>query len=205
MTYLKILNKIPRKVSIGLSGGVDSMVLLDFLLKGGREVTALHFNHGTEKSSEYEEFVVNQCKSKGVKLVVGTLNEKIPKKRSREDFWREKRYEFFNDNSFQKVITCHHLDDAVETWVFSSIKGTPKLIPYERKFIIRPLLLNKKSRIYDWADQHSIEYIFDKSNDDVSFDRNYIRNIMMPHILKINPGIYKNIRKKIISKEITRV
>ena len=60
MTYLKILNRIPNKVAIALSGGVDSMVCLDFILKGKRDVLALHFNHNTESSNLYEDFVKSE-------------------------------------------------------------------------------------------------------------------------------------------------
>ena len=62
MAYLKMLNKIPNKVAIALSGGIDSMVCLDFLLKGNKDILALHFNHGTESSNLYEEFVRLKCK-----------------------------------------------------------------------------------------------------------------------------------------------
>ena len=200
MPYLHILNKIPKKVSIALSGGVDSMVCLDFLLKGGREVTALHFNHGTAQSDEYEKFVVNQCSKHNVKIIIGRLNEEVPPRRSKEDFWREKRYDFFKNQKCGSLITCHHLDDAVETWVFSSLKGTSKILPYKRDFVIRPFLLNKKSALLEWAEHNSVSYIQDLSNLENNFARNYIRNIMMPHVLNINPGIHKNVKKKIIAK-----
>ena len=137
MAYLKILNKIPNKVAIALSGGVDSMVGLNFLINGKRDILALHFNHGTEHSDLYENFVKNKCSEMGVRLVVSRLAEPIEKGRSKEDFWREKRYEFFDSVTDRKIVACHHLDDAVETWVFSSLKGTSKLIPYSRKNIIR--------------------------------------------------------------------
>jgi len=202
MAFLRILNNIPDKVYIALSGGVDSMVCLDFLLKGGRSVVALHFNHMTNKSAKYEEFVKKYCNKNNVELIVGSLDEENVKGRSMEDFWREKRYSFFDSvlSYNDSLITCHHLDDAVETWIFSSLKGTPKIIPYRRGNVIRPLLLNKKSSLYNWAEEKEVPYIEDKTNLDNKFDRNYIRNIMMPHALHINPGLYKNIKKKIISK-----
>lgn len=200
LSYLHILKKIPNKVSIGLSGGVDSMVCLDFLLKGNKEVLALHFNHGTDSSDLYEEFCRHECEKLGVKLIVGSISEPIPKGRSKEDFWREKRYNFFKEFNDQKIITCHHLDDVVETWIFSSLHGQPKLIPHSRENIIRPFLLNKKDSIYSWADKNSVNFIEDKTNFETDHARNFIRNKMMEDILVINPGIHKMLKKKLILK-----
>ena len=200
MPYLNILNKIPNEVAIALSGGVDSMVCLDFLLKGNRNVTAMHFNHGTELSNIYEDFVRNKCYELGVELKVSRIDSSVPKRRSKEDFWREKRYEFLNKCLDRPVITCHHLDDAVETWIFSSLKGCPKIIPYSRGNYLRPLLLNTKDRIIEWATQNNVEYIQDSTNLQSNYDRNYIRNKMMNHVYHINPGIQKMIKKKIIKK-----
>ena len=200
MAHLKIFKKIPNKVAIALSGGIDSMVCLDFILKGNRDVVALHFNHGTELSNLYEEFVKEKCNERGVRLILSKINSPIPKGRSKEDFWREKRYEFLSGATDRKIITCHHLDDAVETWVFSSLKGTSKLIPYSRDNIIRPFILNTKSKIKDWSNQNGIEYIQDQTNFENNFSRNYIRNEMMNHVYHINPGIQKMIKKKIILK-----
>lgn len=198
MSYLHLIQKIPKEVSIAVSGGVDSMVCLDFLLRGNKKVTALHFNHGTDNADEYERFIRKYCDEKGVTLKVGSLKESIPKGRSSEDFWREKRYEFFKENHCGDLITCHHLDDAVETWVFSSLKGNSKLIPYKRDYVIRPFLLNKKAAFYSWALKHKVPYIEDQTNFESHHDRNYIRNKMMKDVLHINPGIHKTIKKKLM-------
>lgn len=201
MSFVHILNKIPESSCVALSGGLDSMVALDFMMRGGRDVTALHFNHGTKGSLKYEDFVRDFCNQNNIKLIIGTLNEEVPPGRSVEDFWREKRYNFFNLNrDNKKVIFGHHLDDVVETWVFSSLKGQGKLIPHERDWVLRPFLLNKKDDLYRRAERYNIPFIEDESNTNVAYDRNYIRNVMMPHILRINPGIHKTLKKKLISK-----
>ena len=195
------MGKIPKNIAIAVSGGVDSMVCLEFLMKSKRDILVLHFNHNTENSDLYEEFVKNYCIENNVKYKIGRINNDIPKKRSKEDFWRECRYNFFlNSKDNRNVITCHHLDDAIETWIFSSLNGCPKLIPYKRDYIIRPFLINKKETIANWAAKNNTEYIQDKSNFENSFSRNYIRNVMMKDVLHINPGIHKNIKKKIIKR-----
>ena len=201
MTYLKILNKIPKKVAVAVSGGLDSMVALEFLLKSKRDILVLHFNHSTKNSDSYEDFVVDYCNSKGIRFKVKRINSTPGSNRSMEDFWREERYKFFlSEREGRKVILCHHLDDVIETWVFSSLNGQSKLIPYERDYVLRPFLLNKKTTLNLWAISNNTTYIEDKTNLDNKFIRNYIRNKMMEDILYINPGIHKNLKKKIIKK-----
>ena len=96
-----------------------------------------------------------------------------------------------------KVVTGHHLDDAVEWWVFTSINGNGRLIPYANNNIIRPFLLTKKSIIDRWVARNSVRHVSDPSNLDVKYARNRIRSNLIPEILKINPGIHKVVRKKI--------
>ncbi len=201
MSFIRLLNKIPDKVCIALSGGLDSMVCLDFLLKGGKDVIALHYNHNTDSADLYQGFVERKCKEFGVRLKVSKLNCDIPKGRSKEDFWREQRYSFFDkEREGRSLITCHHLDDVVETWVFSSLKGSSRLIPYSRNYIIRPFLLNKKSILLEWSNRNNVEYIQDETNFNCDFDRNFIRNKMMKDVLHINPGIHKVLKKKLVNK-----
>ena len=201
MSFIRIINQIPEKVAIAVSGGIDSMVCLDFLLNSKRDILVLHYNHNTDGSDYYEEFVTSYCKKRNIRIKKCKLDLEIPKKRSKEDFWREKRYEFFSKSrEGRKVILCHHLDDVIETWVFSALNGKPKLIPYERDYVIRPFLLNKKSVFKSWSENKKTLFVEDKTNYNNNFSRNYIRNVMMKDILYINPGIYKNLKKKIISK-----
>jgi tRNA(Ile)-lysidine synthase len=201
MTYLHLLNKVPHEVCVAVSGGVDSMAILNFLKKSPRRIKALHFNHGTSAADAHEEFIRDFCKNNNIELEVGHIQGDFPKKRSLEDWWREQRYLFFESaRENMKVITGHHLDDVVEYWAFSSLKGQSKLIPYKRDYIIRPFILNKKAAIKLWALENDIPFVVDNSNKINKFDRNYIRNIMMPHILRINPGIHKTLKKKILEK-----
>jgi len=95
------------------------------------------------------------------------------------------------------VVTCHHLDDCVETWVWSSMHGTGKIIPYRRNGVIRPFRTTRKRQLELWAAMHNVPYLEDDSNADVCYTRNYIRHEMMPHVLRVNPGIHKTIAKKV--------
>ena len=198
---MKILGELPEKVAIAVSGGVDSMVLLDFLMKGRRDVTLVHYDHATEHAIEARGFVQGVADSLELKLVTAQLNEPVPLKRSKEDFWREKRYEFFDslDPEFP-ILLGHHLDDVLETWLFSSFHGTPKIVPYMRNNCFRPLLGVKKQEIVDWAVRNSVPYINDPSNENTGFMRNKIRHEIVPKVLEVNPGIHKVLVKKVYTQ-----
>lgn len=195
---IKIQGKIPRKIYLAVSGGVDSMAALDFLRRS-HEVTVLHYNHGTKHGIKANSFVMEYCRLHDIDLYLGGLRTDVPlPKTNREEFWREKRYEYLDQFDDASVITCHHLDDCVETWVWSSMHGTGKWVPYRRNNVIRPFRLTRKRDFELWAAMHNVPFIEDDSNTDLRYTRNYIRHEMMPHVLQVNPGIYKTIKKKVI-------
>ena len=96
----------------------------------------------------------------------------------------------------QKIITGHHLDDAVETWVWSSLHGEGKLIPVESANIIRPFLTTEKQTFINYCKNNNLDSVEDECNKDLSLMRNYMRANMMEHLYKINPGLKTVIRKK---------
>lgn len=194
---IKLLGKVPREVVVACSGGVDSVALLHFLSLKHR-VKAAFFHHGTENSDRAEDFVEKLCEKMSVKLFVGRITESKPKDLSEEEHWRNCRYEFLS--SFRYVVTAHNLDDVAETWVWSSLHGTPKLIPYERGNIRRPLLCTRKKDLIEWCTSHRVDWIEDSSNQDTKYTRNFIRKEMMPQVLRVNPGIHKMLEKKLKEK-----
>jgi|TARA_B110000977_G_scaffold169875_1_gene220167 tRNA(Ile)-lysidine synthase len=193
---IKLLGKLPRKITVACSGGVDSMVALDFLRRN-HTVEVLHFNHGTAHGEQAEEFVLRYCRKNSIPFLVDRVRSTIPPGRSREDWWRNQRYEFFDKYTDRPVVTCHHLDDCVETWIFSSLNGTGKSIPYRRNHVVRPFLLNRKRDLALWANLKNVPHIEDDSNAETCYNRNYIRHNMMPHVLEVNPGIHKVISRKV--------
>lgn len=195
---IKIQGKIPRDVYLACSGGVDSMAILDFLRRS-HNVTVLHFNHGTEHGHDAEQFVRSYCNKYEIDYIVESIQGECPKGESLECWWRDQRYRFIDKYSCvdKPAITCHHLDDCVETWIWSSMNGTGKIIPYIRNTVIRPFRLNRKDYFINWANRHGVEWVEDSSNHEVHATRNYIRHEMMPHVLRINPGIHKTISKKV--------
>ncbi len=201
---IKLLGKVPKNITVALSGGPDSMAALTFLKNSKRNVSAIYFNHGTTHADEAEDFVKNFCSIHKVPLTLGKIQSPRSSRESLEEYWRNQRYNFFNTYSsgrYETIIMGHHLNDAVEWWVFSSIHGEGKLIPYENTAnnIIRPFLLTKKEDLLKWLSKNDVPYLIDPSNKSNVHMRNYIRNNIIPHIAHINPGLTKVIYKKYIN------
>jgi tRNA(Ile)-lysidine synthase len=198
---IKLLGKIPRKIGIAFSGGIDSVVVTKFLLAGKHDITLFYYNHMTEFGKQSEEFCYKFAEEHNLPIFSESLKEDCPKHMSMEEFWRTKRYEFFYKYYHYDIITCHHLDDQMENWIFTGLHGNPRLIPYKNKHFIRPFLLNRKEEFYRYAIRNEIEdWMEDPSNQDTDYMRNYIRQNVMKHALHINPGLPKVIRKKILTE-----
>lgn len=207
---IKIQGSFQRDVSIACSGGVDSMAVVDFLRRN-HNCRLFFFDHGTETSEEAKEFLFDYVSDKNreywdrpiatkLELEVGSIKDKKDSSQSWEEYWRICRYKFFHSVS-SDVITCHHLDDCVETWIWSSLHGEGKIIPYRNRNVIRPFRANKKSEFYNWCRTHNVPWVEDLSNGDTKFIRNFIRKELVDKCLIINPGLATVIRKKVLNDE----
>jgi tRNA(Ile)-lysidine synthase len=199
---LKLFGKLPQEnIGLALSGGIDSMSIAHFLLQGRKKFTAFHFNHGTKHGTKAHKFVSDWCAKNDVTLIKDHIREKYDPMHysGHQDFYRHMRYKFFNTYPNYNIILGHHLDDVLETWLFSTFHGQAKLIPYRRDHMIRPFLTTEKQNILDYAWHHAVPYIHDPSNDEEDYMRNYIRHQIVPRIEHVNPGIRKMIRRKILS------
>jgi len=194
---IHLLGKIPDDVTVACSGGPDSMAVLHFLNNGKRCVRAAYFDHGTEHGEEAEMFVEQYCSNNSIPFICGRVTQMRDSKKSQEEFWRDARYEFFAE-LVGPIIMAHHLDDVAEWWVFSSLHGKSKLIPYRNNGVIRPFLLASKQELLDWVKRNDVPYMNDPSNKDEKYMRNLIRHRIMPHTLKVNPGLHTVLRKKLI-------
>ena len=192
---IRLLVPVPRHVTIAFSGGVDSVAAVDFLSKN-HNVTCAFFHHRTENSTKAHKFVSEFCEDRKLPLVVGILNKDKPKGKSIEEHWRDERYKFLNN--FPTVVTAHHLDDCIETWLWSSMHGKPTLISHTRGNIIRPFLTTPKSEFFNWCMRKNLSFCYDTSNDDDSYTRNYIRKYIVPHAFHVNLGLDKVVKKLVI-------
>jgi len=192
---IKLMEKLPRELYVACSGGVDSMAALDFLRRN-HTVAAAYFDHGSDNSKDSLQFVQSYCDTENIPLVIGTVNKERGRNESLEAYWRDQRYGFL-DALGETVVTAHHLDDAVETWVWGSLNGQPKLPQLHRGNVVRPFLGTRKFELRNWCAQRDIPWIEDTSNEKLELTRNYIRKELMPHVLKVNPGIHKMIMKRL--------
>lgn len=191
---------LPRegKYYLALSGGVDSMAALHFLINGGREIQPVYINHKTSYGKDMQEFLKDYVHKRfGLELLVWEIEGEKRKNQSQEEFWHHCRYDLFNSLDYP-VITSHHLDDAIETFIYTSMHGDPKAIKFIHKNVVRPFLFSRKAGFIDHAIKHELSWREDPSNSNEDFcARNYIRNKLMPGILKINPGIHTTVMKKL--------
>lgn len=196
---LKILFPLPEELTVALSGGVDSVAVADFLSRK-RNITCAFFHHGTENSNRAFEFVADFCSTRGIPLYVGMISAEKPKKLSTEEHWRNERYKFL-ESLDTTVVTAHNLDDCVETYLYGSLHGQPKVIPQRRNNIIRPFLTTPKQEFVNWCERKNVTWCEDTSNTDLKYMRNYIRHEIVPRALKVNPGL-PTVVKKIIERQL---
>lgn len=188
---------IPKEVYLGFSGGIDSVFALDFLIKGKRDVTLLHFNHGTTFGGLAEEWVYQKYIKEyykdctGLHFGYGDCSD-----RSSEEEFRNARHEFFSSKTDKPVILAHSLSDEVEWRIFSYIRnGVESSIPHINENIIRPFLNFPREEIRDYVVRNNLEWIEDPSNSSVEYSRNRIRHNIIQQMLVINPGLYKRYKR----------
>jgi tRNA(Ile)-lysidine synthase len=199
---ITLQGKLTRKIYVACSGGVDSIAALHFLSRN-HDVTALHINHNEGNSDDAEKVVHTTCNNLGIKLLSKRVTSTCPVRCSLEEFWRNERYSVFHSIS-DTVVTAHTLEDCVETWIWSSLHGMGKIIPYYNRNVVRPFRLTPKLQFINWAKKHNLDWVEDNSNTDLSLTRNYIRQVMMPQVLFINPGIATTIKKKVQQDYVER-
>jgi tRNA(Ile)-lysidine synthase len=199
---LKLLFPLPKDIVVALSGGVDSVAITDFLSQN-HKVTCAFFHHGTLNSERALEFVAEFCAERSLPLMVGMIKNSKPKELSTEEHWRNERYDFLDSLgiSLGPVITGHHLDDCVETYLWSSMHGKAKVIPVKRNNVVRPFLTTNKDKFTSWCERKHIDWCHDNSNDDTKYMRNYVRTQLMPHALHVNPGLYTVVKKIVKSQQ----
>ncbi len=192
-----------QKVLIACSTGVDSMVLLDLVMKSlpSNQIVIAHVNHQKREQSKIEEkFITEFSKQNNIKCYVEKLDHIVDG--NFQMIARNKRYEFFQRISqienIKYILLAHHADDNLETIIMrflksSSIKGyagieeETKLKDY---IIYRPLLKKSKAEIKEYAINNNIKYYEDSSNSELDYTRNRIRHLITPILLEENPNLY---------------
>jgi len=197
---------------VAYSGGVDSQVLLHALslLKQDNlipnTIIACHVNHGlSDNALVWQNFAEQECAKLSIKLVVKAVNVKAQAQQSLEALARDARYEAIKTLSVTRalVLTGHHCDDQTETFLLalkrgSGLKGLSAMAIEShlgQHLLVRPMLNISRQEIVDYAKEHELDWIEDESNTDTSFDRNFIRQTIMPVMRERWPGISKTINR----------
>jgi tRNA(Ile)-lysidine synthase len=192
-------------IAIGLSGGVDSVVLLDILAKLSTEMrfklSALHVNHGISKNAaEWGHFCCRLCYIYGVPIVVSYVKVTPETGMSLEAIAREKRYQVFNRmRAVDCLVLAQHRDDQAETLLLQLLRGAGvrglSAMPLCRKQssgtapqILRPLLDVSRDSIEIYAEQRQLQWMHDESNDSIQFSRNFLRHKVFPVLREKFPG-----------------
>jgi tRNA(Ile)-lysidine synthase len=187
------------RVYLGLSGGLDSMVLLHYLsilphAKG--KLSAIHVNHGlSPQAGSWETFCIKACQARQIPLQVEHVF--LDSRRNLEARARQARYEVYAEvvAKNQALILAHHLDDQLETFLLNAIRGTgltglaamPQHRVWRERHIYRPLLDVPRSKLSAYAQEFQLTWIEDESNQNLDFSRNYLRHEIFPRLAKIWP------------------
>lgn len=182
--------KLPSagKYIVAVSGGVDSMSLLHWLVnqkKSGLELIVAHFNHGIRPDANLDEELVGKISHN---FGLTYLSEKVNLgAQASESLARQKRYQFLDkvlkEQKAFAVITAHNQDDVIETAIINIIRGCGRkgLTSLSNNSTrLRPMLTVPKSQILVYAQKNHINWREDTTNNDIRYLRNYIRLNIVP-------------------------
>lgn len=204
------------KIVLGISGGPDSMCMLDLLLKINKEksnklnfsLVVAHINHMIREEAESDaKYVEEYCLKNNVEFFKKNIDvTKIAKNKkiSLEEAGRDARYSFFNEIldkvKANKIAIAHNKNDNAETVLMNLLRGTGisglKGILPQNGIYIRPIIECERQEIEKYCEENALEPRIDKTNFDTTYTRNKIRNIVIPYFKKeINPNIVEGINR----------
>lgn len=201
---LKLNNFKGKRLLLAHSGGVDSSVLAHIFLKKQINFSVAHCNFKlrSDESDGDLEFVKDWCNYNNIKFfskVFDVKEYKIVNKKSIQESARDLRYNWFNDLmselGFDILVTAHHLNDQLETFLINCIRGTGisgLLGILQTEKIARPLQNISKKEILIYANKNKIKWREDNSNSKNEYLRNRIRNQVISPLEQIKPNTIEN-------------
>ena len=188
------LNVSGRRITLALSGGVDSVALFHLLLKMRKSLdfslSAVHINHQiSPNAADWADFCAALCTQLSVPIQVKKVHVARRSGLGLEAAARAARYQAFAEIDTDLLMLAHHLDDQAETLLLNLLRGTgvrgaagmaaQRVHDYA---LARPLIDVPRSELLAYAQQHHLQWIEDESNDDTAFTRNYLRHKVLPLI-----------------------
>lgn len=191
-------------LSVGLSGGCDSVVLLHVLVELGlgERLGAIHVHHGlSPNAGRWADFCVACCARQGVACQVEHVEVDRESGLGLEAAARMARYQVFSDFAADTLLLGHHQGDQAETVLFNLLRGAgvtgAAAIPADRRLgrlrIMRPLLDVSRHEIESYARAAQLEWIDDESNADTALSRNFMRHEVMSVLSERFPAAEKNL------------
>ena len=223
IAYINRCNLIAEgdRIVLALSGGIDSMVLADLLLKTKVDFVVAHCNFHLrgEESDGDEKFVREFAEKHGIQCFVKhfeTLEYAEEKGVSIEMAARDLRYAWFEELrqqlGYEKIAVAHHADDQAETFFINLLRGAGlrglKGMQPKNGVIIRPLLWASREQIHQYAIEYQILWHEDHTNAESVYLRNKIRNQLLPVFDELHPearqGLYKSLEHLSAENELFR-
>ena len=196
-----------KKILIAYSGGLDSHVLLHLASRmTDYSVRAIHIHHGLQKEADHWVDHCQQiCDALNIPLQVEYLNLSKEKGESVEELARTARYTVFKKSvqADEVLLTAHHQNDQAETLLLQLFRGAgvqglaamPQISAFGMAHHARPLLDETRGSLEGYAQTHQLAFIEDPSNQDSTFDRNFLRNEIIPQLRNRWPSIDKTISR----------
>lgn len=195
---------------IGLSGGIDSVVLLNIFHEIRRirpiNLTAIHINHNLSSNSQnWAIFCKHLCQNLDIELIIKDINVVKIGGEGLENSARKLRYQEYQKSNVDVMILAHHQDDQIETMLSQIMRGSDLhncagmqiLSRRKQQLFWRPLLNSKKSDLIEYSQNHNLRNIEDESNSNNQYLRNFIRNKIMPDFINYDNEIINKLDKTI--------
>jgi len=197
-----------KKLLLATSGGIDSMVLVDLFLKQNFKIAIAHCNfqlRGIE-SFEDQQFIESFAEKNNIPVFITQFDTKAfaeDYKLSTQVAARELRYNWFYElletENYDYIVTAHHADDNLETFLINLSRGTGieglTGIPQQNEKVIRPLLAFSRNDIEAYANDNQVEWREDSSNSSDNYLRNKIRHNLVPVLKELNPDFLAAFQK----------
>lgn len=201
MSRINYTASVPDTLFVACSGGADS-VAAAVILSAWRKVTLLHYHHGEAAGDRERAIVTELAQSLDIPLLTADYSGP-PILSNKESQWREARYSWFHTFS-DPVVVAHTLDDAVETYLMTCLRGQGQYMNYRKGNVIRPFLLTRKSVLLEHLAERGVKWWEDPSNADIHYARrNRIRHVLVPVVTDIEPGIANVVRRRIIERTLS--
>lgn len=186
-----------QHLTLGLSGGLDSVVLLDLLAHLRTplqfQLSAIHVNHQlSPQAGDWADFCTTLCKTYAVPLEIAVVRVPFQPGDSLEDVARTVRHDALNHAATDFIVLAHHLDDQAETLLLQLLRGCgvagASAMAEQNNRLLRPLLKTSRARLEQYARHRSLSWVEDESNLDTRFDRNFLRHRVLPVLAERFPA-----------------